>query len=162
MTKTMGPRMIVLSVAFMLIMAEAQVRPGQLERGGEWLSWSEGERNTYVVGLITGYRVASLRACNAADQLFEIGQPHRLGDQQHPSEMPSARCLARVDSYSKCESGTTNCSAYAKTITEFYTKHPEYQDLPFPELMEFLSDGKSNTADQLYEVAQHGQVRPPR
>lgn len=142
----------------------AQLRPEQLERGGEWLSWSQGERNTYVYGLISGYRRGSLKACNVADDLIEVGQPHRLGDAQHPSEMPSARCLARRDNYSKCKyiNSVVECSAYTTVITEFYTKHPEYQGIPFPFLMDFMSDSNYKIADQLYQMALRGELRPVR
>ncbi len=147
-----------------IICVAAQVRPEQLERGGEWLSWSQGERNAYVYGLISGYLKGSLEACNAADALFEVGQGHRLGDEQHPSEIPSARCLARRDNYSKCKyiSSTVDCSPYTTVITEFYTKHHEYQGIPFPNLMDSLSDSKHKTTDQLYQMALKGEIRPIR
>lgn len=147
-----------------ILCVAAQPRPDQPERSAEWLSWSPAQRNVYVYGLITGYRMASLKACNAADELFEVGKPHSLGDEHHPSEMPSARCLTSVAKYSKCKyTGTeTDCSAYTNVITEFYTKHPEYQGVPFPYIMDFLSDGKYSTADQLYEVAQKGELHAVR
>jgi len=52
----------------------AQLRPEQLERGGQWLSCSQSERNAYVYGVISGYLTGSLEACNPADDLFEIGR----------------------------------------------------------------------------------------
>ena len=147
-----------------LVCVAAQFRPEQMERGGEWLSWTPPERNVYVYGLVTGYRMASLRACRAADELFEVGKSHSLGDEHRPSEMPSARCLASVAKYSRCKyTGTeTDCSSYTNTITQFYTKHPEYQGIPFPYIMDFLSDGRFSTADQLYELAQKGELHAVR
>lgn len=138
----------------------AQVRHAQMERGGEWLSWSEPERDSYVDGFISGYSQARLKACNAADTLFEIGQTHRLGDEQHPTEVPSGRCLAAVDAYTRFKylNSAVDFSPYTNTITEFYKKHPEYSEIPFPFIMEFLSDGKYRTADQLYELARKGEL----
>ena len=53
-------------------------------------------------------------------------------------------------------------SAYADVITEFYTKHPEYQGIPFVDLMKSLSDRTYKTADQLYQMALKGELRPVR
>jgi len=151
-------------VSLTIICMAAQVRPEQIERGGEWLSWSAHERNRYVDGFISGYLKARLSACNAADNLFEVGQPHRLGDDQHPTEVPSGRCLAAVDTYSRYKylNSSIDFTVYTNVITEFYTKHPEYQGIPFPHLIEVLSDKKCSTADQLYQMALKGELRPVR
>jgi hypothetical protein len=142
----------------------AQLHPRQPGSGGQWLSWSASERDTYVDGFISGYLEARLVACDASDHLFEVGQPHRLGDEQHPTEMPSGRCLASVDTYTKYKytNSAIDFSAYTNAITEFYTKYPEYQAIPVPNLMEFLSDKKYRTADQLYEAAKRREVHPIR
>jgi hypothetical protein len=153
------------AVAILLICMAAQVRSQEIARGGEWLSWSPRQRATYVDGFITGYLRGSLSACEVADQLFEVGMPHRLGDEQHPSEVPSARCLARMEKYSKAkytEASEQDFSAYTDVITEFYTKHPEYQGIPFMNLMKWLSDRNYKTADQLYQMAQKGELHPIR
>jgi|SRR6267154_1843859 len=152
-------------VILTMICAAAQVHPEQLDRGGEWLSWSPGQRVTYVDGFITGYLQGSLSACEAADGLFEVGKPHSLGDEHHPSEMPSARCLARMEEYSKArytEASGPDFSAYADVITDFYTKHPEYRGIPFVNLVKSLSDRSYKSADQLYQMAVKGELRPVR
>jgi len=137
-----------------------RIRPEQIERGGEWLSWTPNERNEYVYGYLDGYLMGRNRACAAADKLFEVGQPHRLGDDQHPTEVPSGRCLAALDNYSRAKynGSPLDFSVYTNPITEFYTKHPEYLGIPFPFLMEFLSDEKCTTADQLYQQAREGRL----
>jgi hypothetical protein len=149
-----------------VICVAAQVRPEQLDRGGEWLSWSPGERATFVNGFIAGYRQGSHGACDVAQELFgEPGKMYRLGDENHPSEMPSARCLARMEEYSKAkytETSGPDFSAYADVITEFYTKHPEYQAIAFVNLLKSLSDRNYKTADQLYQMALKGELRPLR
>jgi hypothetical protein len=154
------------AVAILLVIyMAAQVRSQEIARGGEWLSWSPGQRATYVDGFITGYLQGSLSACEVADQLFEVGMPHRLGDDQHPSEVPSARCLARMEKYSKAkytEATGQDFSAYTDVITEFYTKHPEYRGIPFMNLMKWLSDRNYKTTDQLYQMALKGELRPIR
>ncbi len=151
-------------VIITVICMGTQVSPDQIERGGQWLSWSVNERDAYVEGFISGYLKARLIACNSADQLFEVGQPHRLGDEQHPTEIPSGRCLASMDTYSKYKYAdfAFDNSAYTKVVTEFYTTHPEYTGVPFPSLMELLSDKKYKTADQLYQMALKGELRPVR
>lgn len=153
-------------ILVVVICVAAQVRPEQLDRGGEWLSWSPGERATFVNGFIAGYRQGSHGACEVAQELFgEPGKMYRLGDEHHPSEMPSARCLARMEEYSKTkytEASGLDVSAYTDAITEFYTKHPEYQGIPFVNLMKSLSDRNYKTADQLYQMALKGELRPVR
>jgi hypothetical protein len=156
------------AVAILLIVSMApQVRlqAQEIARGREWLSWSPAQRGTYVDGFITGYLQGSLYACEATDRLFEVGIPHRLGDEEHPSEVPSARCLARMEKYSKIkytEASGQDFSAYTDVITEFYTKHPEYQGIPFGNLMKWLSDRNYKTADQFYQMALKGDLHPVR
>jgi hypothetical protein len=149
-------------IVFLLTSCKAEkARPVQIARGAEWLSWTPSEKNRYVYGFLDGFLLARMRACNAADELFEVGQPHRLGDEQHPTDIPSGRCLASVDTYSRFNytNSTVDFSAYAKPITEFYNKHPEYQGVPFPFLMEYLSDQKCSTADELFQMALKGKLR---
>jgi len=52
--------------------------------------------------------------------------------------------------------------AYVEVITEFYKKHPEYRGIPFVDLMRLLNDRDRRTADQLYQMAQKGELRPVR
>jgi hypothetical protein len=151
-----------LVASLMIGRTTVEVHPEQLERGGQWLSWTEIERNAYAYGLISGYLTGSLEACNAADDLFEVGQPHKLGDQHSPSEMPSARCLAKRDNYSKCKyaNSVVDCSAYTTVITEFYTKYPDQRQIAFVDLMRLLSDRSYKSADQLHKMALRGEIRP--
>jgi hypothetical protein len=127
----------------------------QLGRGGEWLSWSPSARSAYINGFIDGYLRGSHTACDATDKLFEVDKPHRLGDS------PSGRCEAKLEVYSKYryKDSEPDFSAYTQVITDFYTKHPQYQGIPFFYLLSFLSDNKYKTADQLYEMAEKGEMR---
>jgi hypothetical protein len=152
-------------IALLLISCKTEkVRPEPLERGGEWLSWTLSERNRYVIGFLDGYLMARHNACIAADSLFEVGQPHRMGDEQHPTEFPSGRCLASVDEYSRFKyvDSMVDLTAYTIPITEFYAKHPEHQGIAVPSLMEFLSDKKYSTSDQLFQLAQTGKLHAIR
>jgi hypothetical protein len=157
------PRKYLVGVGTLVLLAIScggpHVQPGQEERGKQWLSWSPSERNRFVHGFIDGYLIARQRTCDAADGLFEVGLPHQLGDEQHPTDIPSGRCLAAVDTYSRFRHPTVDLSVYANPITEFYTKHPEYQGIPFTSLMEFLSDKKCSTADELFQMALKGKLR---
>jgi hypothetical protein len=150
MTRAIWTVLLIGTFAVLFLNLEAQVRVDQLERGGEWLSWTPAERNTFVVGFIDGYMKGTIDACHAADELFEVGQPHRLGDEHHPTEVPSGRCLAHVDrNYSKIRfaNSATDASAYTAVITDFYTKHPEYSGIPFIKLMLLLSDKNHKTTE---------------
>jgi len=142
----------------------AQSRSVELDRGGEWLSWTPGQRATYIDGFLTGYLQGTDQACNVAQELFGDIKTYHLGDAQHPSDMPAARCLAKMETYSKVrfrEATALNFSPYTEPITEFYTKHPEYRGIPFVNLVILLSDRNHKTADQLYQMALKGQIHEP-
>jgi len=148
---------IVLSVS-LCVFAAAQVKREETGRGGEWLSWTPVQRNAYVYGLVDGYLMGFYRACDLADQLFETDQPHRLGDEHHPTEVPSGRCLAHRGEFSKKSfdnAGHPDVSAYTDVITAFYKDHPSCRDFPFSFLLQSLSS-KYATGDQLYEMALKG------
>jgi len=151
-------------VVFFLVSCKANKgRSGLLERGDEWMSWNTTERNRYVLGYLDGYLTARHTACVAADTLFEVGQPHRMGDEQHPTEFPSGRCLASVDEYSRFKfvNSAIDLSVYVNPISEFYAKHSEYRDIPIPFLMDFLSDKKCSTEDELFRMALKGKLHIP-
>ena len=130
------------------------VHPGS---GDQWLSWSASERDIFVSGYIDGFYAGTSRVCTAADDLFETNQGRHPGDETHPSDFPSARCLAKRPTYSKAHgspNGPIGLSAYTGVITDFYTKHPEYRRVPFDYLlMMWLNDRDFKTADQLFEMA---------
>ena len=115
--------------------------------GQEWLSWNPAERSAFTIGFIDGYLRGTRKACDAANDLFEVGKGHRLG------EDPSARCQSRIESYSK------DADAYIAVLTDFYTKYPAYRNIPFIYLFFFLSDNQFKTADQLYKMALKGEMR---
>jgi hypothetical protein len=140
------------------VFAAAQVKPEDTGRSAEWLSWTPVQRNAYVSGLVSGYMMGFYRACDLADQLFEVGKPHRLGDEHHPTDMPSGRCLVHRGEFSKKsldKEGRLDVSAYTDVVTAFYKDHPTCRDFPFDFLLQSLSS-KYATADQLYEMAMKG------
>jgi hypothetical protein len=155
---------VALVVLSLISCKEERVSPKIREAGREWLSWTPQERYRYVYGFLDGYLMARHTACLAADSLFEVGQPHRMGDEQHPTEYPSGRCLASVDEYSrfKFTDSTVDLSPYTIPITEFYAKHPEYRAILIPSLLEFLSDKQCSTSDQLFQMAQTGKLHAIR
>jgi hypothetical protein len=139
----------------------AQVNAIRHERGEEWLSWTPVQRTAYVYGFTAGYMLGFKRACDLADQLFETDKPHRLGNDQHPTEVPSGRCLAHRGEFSmaKFDAGIqVNVSVYTDVITAFYDKHANCLDFPFPFLLQALSSEYA-TADQLYELALKGGLK---
>jgi hypothetical protein len=149
---------IILLLGLCACAAAQATQEQQLGRGGEWLSWTPVQRNTYVYGLVDGYLMGFLRACYLADQLFETDKPHRLGDEHHPTDMPSGRCIAHRGEFSKKsldKEGHLDVSAYTDVITTFYKDHPSCRDFPFALLLQSLSS-KYETADRLYELALKG------
>src|SRR4029077_9549587 len=105
--------------AALCVAASAQTNPLPDGRGGEWLSWTPVQRTAYVQGFADGYMLGFYRACDLADQLFETDKPHRLGDEHHPTEVPSGRCLAQRGEFSRTrldEKGQVDVSAYIDVI----------------------------------------------
>lgn len=147
--------------AALCLTALAQTNPLLHGRGGEWLSWTPVQRTAYVQGFADGYMLGFKKACDLADQLFETNKPHRSGDAQHPTEVPSGRCLARRGEFSNAkldEKDRFDVSAYTDIITAFYEKHTSCRDFPFPFLLQTLSS-EYVTADQLYESALSGGLK---
>ena len=141
------------TVLVLLLGANDARRPDQLD-GDEWIAWTQGERNAYVIGSIEGYWRASHDACRLADDLFEVGKRHRLGQE------PSGRCQNHLENYSKMRmiNSSVDVCAYTSVITEFYGKHPEFRNIPKGYLMSFLTDQKYKTADQLSEMAMRKEI----
>ena len=118
------------------------------------------QRNAYVYGLIDGYMMGFYRACDLADQLFEKGKPHHLGDGHHPSDLPSSRCLVHRGEFTKKgfdKQGQPDVSAYTDVITAFYTDHSSCREFPFGFLLQSLG-AQYASADQLYDMAMKGQL----
>lgn len=138
--------------ALLLLVGATPAAPEELHAGKQWLAWTPAGRNVYVQGFIEGYWKGSQTACRLADELFEVGESHRLG------QGPSGRCEARLEKYTKIKTSDSgpDFSAYTAVITEFYTKYPEYQNIPTGYLLFFLSDRNYGTADQLYQLVLKG------
>jgi hypothetical protein len=133
----------------------------QTDPGAQWLSWSTSEKNAYVAGFIDGYRTGTTEICKAADQFLKAGSISSGGGQPETNSSASAACFASGGDYSKQYSGKAGVdfSVYANMITEFYTKHPDYRAISFRKLLLSLRDGASNSEDQLYQKALHGDLR---
>jgi hypothetical protein len=147
--------MIEACLALLILTGGAAGNPLGTGEGKEWLAWTPAERNVYVQGFIEGYLRGTNSACRLADELFEVGKPHRVG------QGPRGRCEARLEKYTKikiADSGP-DLSAYTTVLTEFYTKHPEYQNIPKVYLLSFLTDRAYKTADQLSEMAMKREIR---
>jgi hypothetical protein len=135
------------SAVLMLITVAASVISPQRGTGQEWVSWSPEQRGTFIDGFVTGYVMGARRACDVTNDLFEVGKMQRLGKD------PSARCSARLELYSK------DLQSYTTVLTDFYTQHPNYQNIPVVYLMRFLSDSQFKTSDELYQMALKGELR---
>lgn len=153
---------VVIIAVPLLVSSRSGVDPAPTPGSGEeWLSWTQQQRVTYVRAFTAGYTKGARQACLGADFVFEVGQPHRLGDERHESDVPSARCLAQMDWYSKAifSEARQDFSAYTEVLTDFYRMHREYRRIPFDYLMQFLTDRQYKTSNQLYEMALKGQIR---
>lgn len=130
--------------------------------GAEWLSWSKTERENFVFGYVDGYEAGVGRACSATDDLFDKDKPRIPGYDNVPSTFPSARCRAFMARYTAFKSDVSpgpDVGQYVDVITEFYTKRPEYRNIPFEYLMDVLAGNKAKTADDLYSMAKSGTLK---
>lgn len=134
---------VFLAAVCMGIPANAQNR----EAGEDWLSWTQPLRSSFIEGFITGYLRGASAACNAADDLFELGMAHSANDR------PSERCYKRVALYSK------KSSVYADVITQFYRSNSQYKLVPVAYLLSFLKDGEFKDAAELSRMAKDGRLR---
>ncbi len=151
------PAILVLS--FVSVHALAQLKQSELGTEIEWLSWHPEQRSAYVYGYIDGYLQGTISSCHVADELFERGQSHSLGDGDSPTDTPFSRCLARRGEFSdrKDIDGHPDLTAYADAVTVFYERHTTCREFPFAFLLKFLSS-KYSTADQLYESISRGEL----
>ena len=150
-------------VALPLATIAAQVHPEQIGQGGQWLTWNTNERISYVHGFLDGYLGGTYQLCEAARDLFKVRDPNRVSKDAVPGAESTVLCLDNRNDYSKGRSSSGfDLTPYTSVITDFYTKHPEYQAVPFGQLMLSLADRKCDTADQLYQKALQGELRRAR
>lgn len=146
-------------VVLLPVVMKAQVRPDQVGQGAQWLTWTANERITYVHGFLDGYLGGAYQLCDAARDLFRVRDPNRVPKDAVPGAESTVLCLASRNDYSKGRSGTgLDLTPYTNVITDFYIKHPDYQAIPFVELMLSLADGKCDTAEQLHRKALQGEL----
>jgi len=143
-----------LCAVFLLGTGAAPTTRDKVDPGTEWLAWSAAEREVFVRGFIEGYWNGSGAACKLADDLSEVGEQHRVG------EGPRARCENRLKQYTKIKTLDSgfDFGAYTSVITDFYSKHPEYKNIPESYLLSLLSDQDYKSADQLYQMALKGAI----
>jgi hypothetical protein len=144
--------------------APREEQAGYEHPGIQWLSWNSTERRNFVSGYIEGFEVGMNQACLAADDLFERDKPRSFGYDNVPSTFPSARCRASVDQYSNLKVSVStgpDYSPYISVITTFYSKYPNARNVPYVDLIRFLTDAKHKTADELYSMAKKGEFSVP-
>lgn len=143
----------------------ARVEQGGYEHPGiQWLSWNSTERRNFVFGYIEGFEVGMNQACLAADDLFDKDKVRSFGHDNVPSTFPSARCRASVDQYSNLKVSVStgpDFKPYIDIITTFYSKYPNGRNVPYVDLIRFLTDAKHKSADELYALAKEGQFSVP-
>jgi hypothetical protein len=127
-----------------------------------WLSWSLPERNNFANVYIQGYETGMYQACKAVNDLSLQDDLNNKGPDYKPHQFRYDRCRAGVGEYTKYKmspSSGPDFSPYTEIITAFYTQNPEYRNVPFVYLMQFLTDKQNKTAEQLLAMAKAGQMR---
>ena len=144
-------RTVPIAGAFALLLfigTSAQVSSPPRGTGQEWLSWSPEQRRVFVGAYLQGYLMGKTDARIAADELFELDKPvHDLKD------TVDARCFRHAKAYSR------DSADYTAVITDFYTNHAKYRNIPRSYLMLLLTDDRYKTADEIYQAALKGEIR---
>jgi hypothetical protein len=130
--------------------------------GAQWLSWGADVRSEIVFGYIQGHGDGMYQACTAVGKLGDDDERFYILNGIRREKISYERCHAGVSEYSnfKEDAGAEpDFHTYANTITEFYSRHAEYRNIPFFYLMQFLTDKEHKTAEELYSMARAGEMR---
>ena len=130
--------------------------------GKQWLAWDSHDRDDFVSAYIDGYEFGVDDACDVTDRLLDFKPGHIYEHAKDEIVLPSGVCRQGSPHYSKARfvsNGDADISAYTAVLTKFYVAHPEYQEIPFEYLMQYLTDEQNKTADDLYKMAKYGEMR---
>jgi hypothetical protein len=151
MTRKLAAFLTVGTLALVLIVlthAAPQSTPRRPSSDDKWLSWSAETRATFVAAYLDGYQSGTFNGCNAAGELFEVGKTFSNLD-----DLPVRRCNRKAKHFSK------ETNDYISVLTDFYTRHPQFRNIPHFYLLENLIDGQYKTGDEIYQAALKGQIR---
>ena len=146
--KAMIPLIVGVFSVLLVASTPARMDSQAIATGEEWLSWSQQQRSVFVDAYLMGYLSGKSDACIGAADLFELDKPV-----QDLNESVDRRCFRHAKSYSK------RADYYTGVITQFYTEHPEYRNIPNIYLMLLLIDDRYKTADEIYQAAVKGEIR---
>ena len=121
--------------------------------GKQWLAWSSYNRDDFVSAYIDGYNSGVHDGCAVTDRLLDLKPGRTYEHDKDEIVLPSGVCWKGAPHYS------TDVMVRTGTITEFYMAYPEYQDIPFEYLMQYLTDEQNKTSDDLYKMAKYGEMR---
>ncbi len=130
--------------------------------GAQWLSLTSGERSNIISAYVQGYEDGMYRACSSAAKLGDEDEAFFIQNGIRHQKISYERCRAGVAEYTNygLQNGKgADCQIYADTLTEFYSRHAEYRDIPFSYLMEFLTSREHKSAQDLFVMAQTGAIR---
>ncbi len=130
--------------------------------GEQWLAWTNAERINFVLGYTQGFEQGMYKACEAVKQMtLSDALKDKTGASQS-QEFPYERCHRAVGDYSNYKidpSSGLDFSTYVSTITEFYSKYPEYRKIPYLYLIQFMTDKEHKNATDLYAMAKAEKLR---
>ena len=127
------------------------------------MAWSPALRVAYVEGYISGHGLGTRELCLAEDD--KVHSAFQEAANKNPpltAPLPSSECLEERSMYTNVNVLDAEPSlqhAYADPITTFYTRHPELRGVPFPLILQQLSDRHHSTVDDLERMAQQGKLR---
>jgi hypothetical protein len=138
-----------LILIFVIGLADAgsQRRVAPRRDGKDWLSFTAQTRSYLVEVYLDGYLDGKTDACAAAGDLFEQGPVH------DPKDSADQRCFRKAKSYSR------DVDDYIGVLTAFYTKYPQFRNIPDLYLIQTLTDDRYTTADGIYQMAVKGEIR---
>jgi hypothetical protein len=157
---------IVSSVLLLSLLVGCRAHPSmhgsERYRGAQWMGWDDLRRDAFVVSYVDGYKSGTADACRGIDQSLDLKAGKIPEHGKDEIVTASGVCRVNATDYSHCTPGAPEgevCGYYTRTITQFYSKHPEYQNIPYEYLMTYMTDKENKTADQLYAKAKYGEIR---
>jgi hypothetical protein len=125
--------------------ASAQTQNGE---GDGWMNWNSDTRLGFVWGYTIGLNRGFGQGCGAYYKVALPGKAHNLRDD------PLSKCISKGPGFSKPP------AFYENRITDFYTSFPEDRDVPFEQVLRWLSDSENISVQQMHErTKEHGHTK---
>ena len=117
-------------------------------QGKTWMSWSEPERERFLLGYLQAYHLGFTSACR---NYFEGAPPKTLTSLE---TSPLQKCMLQELHYS------ASVTQYERQITDFYNRFPDAHEEPLSWLIQAFSDSERKTPEEIHAAWSRGHAHP--